>query len=318
MTSMNLNERARELCLPLIERPSRYRVSVVTDESGAHIIDCGVFTPGGLEVGRVLAEVCMAGRGRVDFVPGHADLWPGPSVAVSTDHPVAACMASQYAGWQIAGEKKFFAMGSGPMRAARGREEIFDHIGLRETATHIVGVLEAAKFPPGDVCDHIAGECHVEAEEVTLLVAPTKSIAGSVQIVARTIETALHKMHTLGFKLDRVQSGFGSAPLPPPGADDLASIGRTNDAVLYGGEITLWVKGDDESLRELGPKIPSSASKDYGRPFGEVFKSYNHDFYKIDPLLFSPAVITLNNLDTGHSFHFGTTNPRILKQSFTS
>ena len=223
-------------------------------------------------------------------------------------------MASQYAGWQIGGEKKFFAMGSGPMRAARGREELFDHIGHRESSTQIVGVLEAGKFPPADVCVHIAGECGVQPEQLTLLVAPTKSIAGTVQIVARTVETAMHKMHTLGFHLDRVLSGFGIAPLSPPTKDDLTGIGRTNDAILYGGEVTLWVNGDDDSLRELGPQIPSSASKDYGQPFGEIFKKYNHDFYKIDLLPFQPRRrYVANNMETGHSFHFGTTSPRILK-----
>ena len=88
--------------------------------------------------------------------------------------------------------------------------------------------------------------------------------------------------------------------------------------MLYGGEVTLWLRGDDARLAELGPRIPSSGSKDYGRPFGEIFKSYNHDFYNIDPLLFSPAVVTLINLDSGKSFRFGETNRDVLRQSFTA
>ena len=60
-------------------------------------------------------------------------------------------MASQYAGWQISVDmapgpdgksKKYFAMGSGPMRAAAGREELFDTIGHREASPVAVGVLD--------------------------------------------------------------------------------------------------------------------------------------------------------------------------------
>ena len=99
-------------------------------------------------------------------------------------------------------------------------------------------------------------------------------------------------------------------------ADPLTGIGRTNDAVLYGAEVTLWVTGDDTTLAELGPRIPSSASPDHGRPFAEIFEKYDRDFYKIDPLLFSPAAVTLNNLDTGRVFRFGEIREDILQRSF--
>lgn len=312
---MKLNALALARCTRLVEAATPLRVAVERGESGAQLIDCGVDTPGGLEAGRALAEVCLAGLGRVDILPGNPDLWSGPAVAVSTDQPVAACLASQYAGWQIGGEK-FFAMGSGPMRAAAGKEKLFDEIGYRERAENVVGVLESGKLPPAEVCAHLAADCGVPPANLTLLVARTASLAGTVQVVARSLETALHKLHELGFKLSTIMSGFGSAPLPPVAASDIAGIGRTNDAVLYGGEVTLWVRGDDDLLREVGPRIPSSSSPDHGEPFARVFERYGRDFYKIDPLLFSPAVITLNNLDTGRSFRFGETRPDVLKKSF--
>jgi methenyltetrahydromethanopterin cyclohydrolase len=251
----------------------------------------------------------------VRIVPGDAAVWPGPAVTIQTDAPVAACMASQYAGWQIAGEK-FFAMGSGPMRAARGKEKLFESIGHRERPSSVIGVLESGKLPARDVCHHIAEECHVEAEQLTLLTAPTASLAGTIQVVARTVETALHKMHELGMDLNDVISGFGVAPLPPIARNDLQGIGRTNDAVLYGGEVTLWVAGDEQRLVEFGPRIPSSASPDHGQPFAEIYKRYDQDFYKIDPLLFSPAVVTLVALRSGRSFRFGEVRPDILRRSF--
>jgi methenyltetrahydromethanopterin cyclohydrolase len=313
--SQNLNELAWRRCQPLIESSALHHVSVSRQEGGAQVIDCGVFAAGGIEAGLALAEVCLAGLGRVELVPGRADVWAGPGISVRTDHPIAACMASQYAGWQVSGEK-FFAMGSGPMRAARGREALFDDIGHRERPTVAVGVLESGKIPPASVCEHLATECGVDEEQLTLLVAPTRSIAGSIQVVARSVETALHKLHTLKFDLARVVGGCGFAPLPPVAADDLRGIGRTNDAVLYGGEVTLWVRGDDASIEALGPQVPSSSSRDYGRPFIDTFERYGRDFYKIDPLLFSPAVVTFVNLDTGRCLRYGEPNSPVLAQSF--
>lgn len=312
---MQLNRNAHRLCEAMAQRSERLNVSVVRDESGARVIDCGVYLAGGLEAGRRLAQICLSDLGQVEIQAAAPGLPAGAAVVVRTDQPVAGCMASQYAGWQIAG-KDFFAMGSGPMRAAGSRESLYDRIGYRERPKHVVGILESAALPPSDVCEHIAEACGVDAEEVTLLVAPTASLAGTVQVVARSVETAMHQLFELEFDLERVQSGFGTAPLPPVAANDLEGIGRTNDAILYGGQVTLWVRGDDASLQRIGAKVPSSASSDYGEPFSAIFERYGRDFYKIDPHLFSPAVITFHNLDTGRTFRFGELAPDVLERSF--
>jgi methenyltetrahydromethanopterin cyclohydrolase len=177
-------------------------------------------------------------------------------------------------------------------------------------------VLESGALPDESVCLDIAAKCGIEPRHLTLLVAPTKSLAGTLQVVARSVETALHKLHELKFDLRRIESAWGQAPLPPPGKNDLASIGRTNDAILYGAHAVLYIRGDDASLEEAGPQIPSSASKDYGRPFAEILSGYGGDFYQVDPHLFSPAAVILVNLDTGNSFRFGAINEVILNESF--
>lgn len=312
---LRLNQNAARLCEELASRAELYRVGVSTAECGARLIDCGVAAPGGLEAGRRLAEICLAGLGQVVVTPGDAAVWPGPAVMVATDHPVAACMASQYAGWQVSVEK-YFAMGSGPMRAAAGKEKLFDDIGHREQADAAVGVLETGQAPTSAVCEHLAEACGVAPDRLTLLFAPTASLAGHLQVVARSIETALHKLHELGFDLNTIQSAWGIAPLPPIAKHDLQGIGRTNDAVLYGGAATLWVRGDDAALAEIGAKVPSSASPDFGEPFEAIFARYEYDFYKIDPRLFSPAAVTFHNLATGATHRFGELRPDVLRRSF--
>lgn len=314
MVGVNLNQSGLRRCGFLIERAAECRVAELRVGT-TRVIDCGVKAMGGLEAGRALAEICLADLGRVRYVPGNPQIWPGPAVCVASDQPLAACLASQYAGWQIA-RGKFFAMGSGPMRAVAGKEKLFDEIGYREQSADVIGVFESGRLPDADVCEFVADACGIGPDHLTLLVARTASLAGTAQVVARSVETALHKMHELGFDLRRVSSGFGVAPLPPVAANDLAGIGRTNDAVLYGGEVTLWVTGDDASLMELGPRIPSCSSQDHGEPFAMIFERYDRDFYRVDPLLFSPAVVTLVNVETGKSFRFGETRSDVLARSF--
>lgn len=312
---LSLNRRAAALCDDFVREAEILRIRANSVACGARIIDLGIEVPGGLEAGRRLAEICLAGLGSVTFVPSSLDNTPGLAVLVASDHPIEACMASQYAGWQIAAGK-YFAMGSGPMRALARKEALFDKLAHRETSEVAVGVLETRHVPSDDVCRDLAQKCGVTPDKLTLLVAPTASLAGTVQIVARSVETALHKLFELGFDLSRVVSGFGAAPLPPASSDDLVAIGRTNDAILYGGEVTLYVRGDDASLEQVGPRVPSGASSDHGRPFAAIFERYERDFYKIDPHLFSPARITLSNLDTGRTFVFGHTLPRVIHESF--
>ncbi|HQR41137.1 MAG TPA: methenyltetrahydromethanopterin cyclohydrolase [Gemmatales bacterium] len=311
----HLNARGLKVAQHLDDHRDDYRVAVSHLTSQARIIDAGIDTPGGLQAGLQLARLCMADLGQVSL---HASSIAGcPLVQVTTDHPVMACLASQYAGWQVK-VGSYFAMGSGPMRAAYAREELFKEIDYLELVHAAVGVLETKTPPSDDVALDIASKCNISPEHLTLVVAPTTSVAGSLQVVARSVETALHKLHTLGFPLDLIQYGFGTAPLPPIAKRTQQAIGLTNDAVLYGGDVTLWVKSDDDLLDSLGPKVPSSASSDYGAPFAEIFQRAGGDFYQIDPLLFSPARITFHNLTTGKVHCFGKLNEKILDRSFQS
>ena len=310
---MTLNERAHRLADDLERRAAEMRIGV-SRVAGARIIDCGGAVTGSLAAGLAMARVCLADLGEVSYVPCPIAEVGGPAVQVVTDDPVRACLASQYAGWQIQVEK-FFAMGSGPMRALAAREELFQHIPGKEEAPVAVGVLETRKHPTEDVIASIVAKLPTVAEHLTLLVAPASSLAGTTQVVARSVETALHKLHELKFDVTQVISGFGIAPLPPVSPDELAAIGRTNDAILYGGKVTLWVRADDEIIDAMGPKVPSCASKDHGESFAELFQRYG-DFYKIDPLLFSPAEVEFRNLKTGRVHRFGRCEPGLVRKSF--
>jgi methenyltetrahydromethanopterin cyclohydrolase len=153
---------------------------------------------------------------------------------------------------------------------------------------------------------------------LSIVVAPTASLVGSVQIAARIVETGLHKLHELGFDIGSVRSGFGSCPLAPVAADDLAALYRTNDAVLYGGRAWYTVQADDARVESVIERLPSSASPDYGVSFAELFQRYGGDFYKIDPLLFSPAEVSISNAASGRTFHAGGVDASMLTHALLS
>jgi methenyltetrahydromethanopterin cyclohydrolase len=315
MSDLGMNARAWALADRCADAAAELRVAVQRLGSGARVIDAGVQVPGGLAAGRVMAEICMGGLGHVDVVTLSfgGESWPG--VQVWTDHPAQSCMASQYAGWAI-NPDGFFAMGSGPLRAkARVEKELFEKLTYGEDAARGVLVLEGRTLPDEDVAAWVAKKAGVSSDALTFVVAPTASLAGGVQIVARSIETGLHKMDALGFDVRTVVSAFGTAPLPPVAKNDMRAIGRTNDCVLYGGQARYTIRADDGELASLAERLPSSTSKDYGTPFYDIFKRYDNDFYKIDPMLFSPAEVWLTSATSGRTYHAGQVNPAVLRAS---
>lgn len=309
-----LNPAAWEISDRLASDPNRYGVAVHALAGGARLIDCGVQAPGGLAAGVEFARACLGGLGEVEVVPWMLGDVPLSACRVVTDHPLVACIGSQYAGWKIQAGK-FFAMGSGPARAVAAVEPLYEKYPLHVKSSRAVLLLECSELPGNEVAAKVAERCGVPPASLTILAAATGSPAGSIQIAARIVETAMHKMMELGFDLKCVRSGVGLCPIPPVIRDTMRAIGRTNDAVLYGGEAHLTVDTEDEMLSGLVAKIPSSASRDHGRLFYDLYRQYG-EFYKIDPMLFSPARVSLGNLRTGRVFHAGSPAPELLRRSF--
>jgi len=316
MSGLGLNERAARIADRMAADAAALGVRVTTLEGGARLVDCGIAAPGGYEAGRLLAEACLGGLGTVELSPfEHAGL-SLPGVSVRTDHPALACLGSQYAGWAVKPEG-YFAMGSGPLRAIACVEtRLFAQLAYAEPAEgRGVLVLETRDVPGPAVVSWLAAKSGVPAERLTLLAAPTASLAAAVQISARVVETALHKLHELGFDVKQALAGHGTAPVAPVAKNDLRALGRTNDCVLYGGSVQLTVAADDAELERLVPRVPSSASRDYGAPFYDLFQRYERDFYKVDPLLFSPARVSITNVRSGRTFEAGRLDAGILRQS---
>ncbi len=244
-----MNDRAWRIADDMSARSAELRVTSTRLENGTRVIDAGIDARGGLGAGLALVRICMGGLGHVSYEPVVIGGEPFPGVQVWTDHPAISCMASQYAGWAVK-TSGFFGMGSGPLRAhARVEHELFAKLGYTEIASRGVLVLETRQMPTEGVSAAIAERAALDPSQLALVVAPTASIAGCVQIVARSLETGLHKMDSLGFDVTRVVSGVGTAPVPPVPAADNVAIGRTNDCILYGAQARYTVDASDDRAR---------------------------------------------------------------------
>lgn len=317
----SVNRFSQPLVKSLIDHADKYRVSIDRLDNGCTIIDAGINAHGGIEAGRLIAEICLGGLGTVTLTHSqYTPRWP-LTVNVHTSNPVIGCLGSQYAGWSLShgeGKGAFYALGSGPARALCVKEELFAELKYKDTAEETCLVMEVDKVPPTELIDKIAAACGLKASGLTIILTPTSSLAGSMQVVARVLEVAMHKTHELHYPLEDVIDGFGSAPLCPPVPDFVQAMGRTNDAILFAGQVQLFVKGDDDAAEKLANELPSSTSRDYGKPFAQVFKEYEYDFFKIDPMLFSPASVIVTAVDSGNSFHAGKLDDALLDKSFGS
>jgi len=314
----SVNKLAEPLVRSLKENTDSLRLSVSRLENGTAIVDAGINVPGGLEAGCRIAEICMGGLGNVTMrsTTNLLDNWSW-YVDVRSSHSVIACLASQYAGWKLS-NGNFNALGSGPGRAMGSKEPLFDELKYRDKTDTACLVIESDIMPPLEVAENIANNCGISASKLTLIMTPTSSLSGCVQIVSRVLETALHKVHELEFDVMKVTDGAGSAPVCPPSPDFMTAMGRTNDAILFAGQVHLYVDADDSNTEQLANELPSSTSKDYGKPFGEIFKDVNYDFYKIDPMLFSPARVSVTSVKTGNTFHAGKLDKDLLDKSFSN
>ena len=310
---LSVNELALGIFEDITEFPEDYNCAFHELDNGAQIVDCGVSVRGGYRAGKAFTEICMGGLGEANFRMGHIKDIPMPFIDVMTDFPSISCLGSQKAGWTVK-VGNYFAMGSGPARALSLKpKHTFEVIEYEDDFDWAVICLESDHLPNAEVMQKIADECHIDVANVCAVVAPTSSIVGSIQVSGRCVETAIYKLNELGFDTRKVVAAIGTAPVPPVRGSKLA-MGVTNDATIYHGRINLTMNAPE--IKDYLEKIPSSKSKGYGKPFNDIFKEANYDFYQIDTSLFSPAEVVINELSSGAVYHVGKVNTDVTLKSF--
>ena len=319
---LSVNSEALAIAEKMIARAEQLDIQVSHLACGARIIDAGINAPGSWQAGKLIAEISLGGLGNVEFTPAtfSADSAAGdgagfwlPGVRVVADHPVIACLSSQYAGWGIR-RGDYFAIGSGPARARAAVEPLFEQLAYRDSGEAAIIILEGRQWPTEEVAEYIARKCHIAPPGLTMILAPASCLAGSFQLSARVVATGMHKMLYLGFDFNQVQHGFGFCPIAPVVPEEDLASSLANDCVLYGGRVHYTMSASDEDIQALLKRMPSSASPSYGTPFYQIYQQYGN-FYEVDKLTFCPAEISINNLESGNTFRAGKPHLGVLRRS---
>ena len=312
----SINKNANRLVDSLIKNYEKLNLLIKRGPLGCKIVDAGVKTVGSIEAGLQISEICLGGLGKVNLIPSEKYKNSSYFLSVFASKPVLACLGSQYAGWSLSSQN-FFSLGSGPVRSIAQKEEIFKELNYTDKGNKTSIILEVDQYPPAEIVKKISEDTKIKSSEITFILTPTTSIAGNIQVVARVLEVAIHKIHELKFPLEKIVHGIGHAPLPPLARNFVSGMGRTNDSIIYGGIVQLFMKGSDVELKKLAKDLPSQNSKDYGKPFEAIFEKYKRDFYKIDGLLFSPAQVIINSLESGKTYSYGKVNKKLIELSFS-
>ena len=324
-SNINLNKSAMSVFNKLVDDPDRYGVLVEKSSVGATLIDAGIKAEGGYLAGELVTEICLAGYGKATVMPvlyGNIVL---PSVFIQTDHPALSLLGSQFAGWQVKGEN-YSAIASGPARAlALKPKDLYIKLNHQEQSDIAVIVLETERTPPESVLEQIAAKCNVSPNNLFVVMFSTTSLSGAVQVSGRIVETGLHKLERLHLDPTTVKHAWGYAPIVPVHPNSGEAMGRTNDAILYGGVTNYTGSYDDETkLENIVRQAPSSSSeflKEAKRlsqkspRFMDIFKEAGFDFYKIDTNIFAPAVVAITNSKTGKTFQAGNLDVDVMKIS---
>ncbi len=312
---ISVNHSALELVEELIDQKDKLNCKIIEQNNGSTVIDAGIGASGSREAGRLIAEICLGGQGAVRFTTVSFDAFDMPGVVVGTNRPKLATLASQYAGWSIKVDD-FFAMASGPARSLARVEKLFDELQYQDNSSKGVLFLETRNIPSDKVTEYIADKCNISPSELVCIVAPTACDVGSIQIAARIVEVGVHKLHELGLHPDKICTGHGIAPIAPVAKKDSHAMGWTNDCILYAGRTFFNVRLDEtDDMASMIKQAPSIASTQYGKPFYKLFKGFGFEFYKVDPMLFSPAEVTVTDITSGAIYTAGSLNISVLKQS---
>ena len=300
---VSVNVEAKKTVDVMIEKADELNIAVATLDNGATVIDCGVNVDGSFKAGELYTKVCLGGLADVGIsIPGDlSEKFALPSVKIKTDSPSISTLGSQKAGWSVS-VGDFFALGSGPARAiALKPAETYEEIGYEDKDADLaILTLEADVLPGDEVAQYIADECDVDVKN------------------GRVVENGTYKMlEFIKFDVTKVKHAAGIAPIAPVDPDGLKAMGKTNDAVLFGGRTYYYVEADeDDDIAAVAAQLPSSAADGYGKPFFDVFKEAGFDFYQIDKGMFAPAEVVINDLTTGKMYKEGFVNADLLKKSF--
>lgn len=316
---VSINKRAMKVVHKIIDEAEDLGCKVFKLACGATVVDMGLECKGGWEAALLFTRVDIGDLGIVQYGTFPLDEhYSFASIEMFIDEPLVACMGSQIAGWKL-GEGDYATIGSGPARATAHHptDWYFEMTDYKDNWHEAVICLQDIKYPSDEMALDVAQSCGVKPEDLYILTSPSTCMVATVQVSARMLEQSCHKMFEKNFDAGQVVHARGRAPIAPFCKDELKTMGRINDALIYGSEVELWVDSTDEKIQEVIWKLVGvTSSPNYGEDFEKIFVDADKDFFKIDHDVHSLAKVQIHNINSGKAFRAGEINYDVLKRSF--
>lgn len=314
----SINQEAMKILRDVLQHPHPFGVAVETLPSGTTIVDMGVHTPGSWEAGLLFVRINMGGLAHVSLSPLVIGTLELTGVSLYCHEVLIATLASQLAGWALTSREER-VIGTGPARALAALEEdpYMKMTEYRDESREAILCLQMTHLPDDDLALEVSLACGVQPEDLYLLVAPSASLVGSIQVGARSVEQTVHRLYKAGFDLERIVCAHGTAPVAPLILQEVEAMGRINDALIYGSSVEFWVKGEDRGLAMICEEVLISSSSYCGETFLSLFERASRDFFKMDPLIHGIAKLTIRNVESGLVITRGRLYPEVLERSFS-
>lgn len=315
---VSVNKRAMEIVRTIIREKDALNVGVSTLKNGSTVIDMGVNYKGGYQAAKHLVEITLGGLGYLQYGNFDLDGLELPQVEIYVDSPVIACLGSQLSGWALPELKtnNIVPLISGPIRTIVKEDKFAKAFPYEDKNDEVVVALQGGLIPDIRLTDYLASKSGVDPDKVYVLTAAAGSLAGIVNVVARTLETSLWRLHALGFNPEKVFSAWGKAPIPPISKDEYTSMIRSNTFVYYGGTVGLTVDCDDKEITDILKKVVLSkeTTDQYGIPFGKLLTEANGNIFEMTKFVHSVTKVILYNVNSGNTFKCGETDLEVLKE----
>lgn len=324
---LSVNAEAMKIVRKILDSPEALGVEVSRFPCGSTLIDMGQRARGSWQAGRYFTLVTVGGLGDVSFESFMLAAAPStaaepsttvrlPAVRLMVDRPMEACMGCQVAGWRLVDEPDAPIL-AGPARTLNTPPDYHVRLsGYRDHAHEGVVTVQMSRPVTDDMALVMAKACDLAPENLFILASRHACLVSTIQVPARGIETAMHRLALEGFDLGCIQHAFCTGPIPPLVDDELSSMGRINDALYYGGEVFLYVDASDDLLEMVVPKVVSEVSPLARRSFAELYRDAGYDFHAIPLDAHTPAVLHMTNVNSGRTFSAGHFDYEVLQRSF--
>ncbi|KUO49413.1 MAG: hypothetical protein APF76_08560 [Desulfitibacter sp. BRH_c19] len=203
------------------------------------LIDMGIKEKGSWETGKRLLEILLGGLGLINYGHFACNSYNLPSVDIYSDKPVFASLNS------LLPREKNKLLVAGPGQKFLGPTTTDE---VHETVFYVE--YDGYEYQK-DIAEIFQNSILSPLEKIFVLTASPTCLVSSAYHSSLSLALTIKAMVDCGFVHDEIMWAWGSCPILPFVDDISKAKERQNAAVLYGANVNVWVRSQDEKVTEI-------------------------------------------------------------------